>query len=263
MTHAGYPSRIIDQTSSVSDLEPANFSGWQPGLHAALVNKDRTLLCCKKDLTMPLDVIGVGIGRTGTFSLKHALQELGMPCYHYADAVTNPADFDKWEDCTNAILAGKDYEFELIFTPPDRPAYRAAVDTPSMCFYKELLQSYPKAKIILTIRDTPDVWYISYNDTIYQATNNGNPVLKLLVPLLAPWIAKSNRIINKLVWDSPRLFNGKFGQDEEYIKQQYLAWAEEVKQTVPSEQLLVYNVKQGWEPLCKFLDVAVPDKPRG
>jgi hypothetical protein len=209
---------------------------------------------------MPLEVIGVGIGRTGTYSLKHALQELGLPCYHYADAVLNPSDFGKWEDCTEAVLSGKTYDFDRIYSQPDRPAYRAAVDTPSMCFYKELLQAYPKAKFILTVRDNPEVWYVSYYNTVFEATK-GDPVLNLLVPLLAPWIVKSDRIIKKLVWDSPRLFDGKFGKDKEYVKQQYLAWAEEVKRTIPPSQLLEFNVKQGWAPLCKFLGVPVPDLP--
>ena len=130
--------------------------------------------------TMPLDIIGAGFGRIGTFSLKAALDQLGYPCYHMVDVIQHHED-QKWLQCDKAILNSEGFDFDTIFVPADRPAYRAACDHPAITYYKEILKQNPKAKVILTIRDSPEVWHKSAMDTIYTS-NTQNKRGKPRVP---------------------------------------------------------------------------------
>src|SRR3712207_4417870 len=108
---------------------------------------------------MALEVIGAGFGRTGTMSLKVALEELGFgPCYHMSEAFENPEHVEEWE----AAAQGKSIDWEELFS-----CYRATVDWPGAAFYEELIERYPDAKVILTVRD-PDRWYESARTTIYD-----------------------------------------------------------------------------------------------
>lgn len=107
---------------------------------------------------MTLEVIGAGFGRTGTMSLKVALEELGFePCYHMSEVFTHPEHVELWR----AAAQGEPVEWEQIFG-----GYRATVDWPACTFYGELMENYPDAKVILTVRD-PQRWYESAYNTIY------------------------------------------------------------------------------------------------
>src|SRR5262249_33070515 len=106
---------------------------------------------------MPLDVIGAGFGRTGTLSLKAALEELGFSrCYHMVEVLATD-DARRWD----AAARGEPVDWDRLFE-----GFRATVDWPACSFYRELLEKYPGAKVILTVRD-PDRWYDSARQTIY------------------------------------------------------------------------------------------------
>ena len=180
-------------------------------------------------------VIGAGFGRTGTMSLKVALEELGFgPCYHMVEVFEHPEHVSLWEAATR----GEPLDWERIFG-----GYQAAVDWPTAAFYKELMKVYPEAKVLLTIRD-PEKWYESTKHTIHTTTEAPDPS-----PML--------RMATKLVWE--QTFDGNF-EDRRYAMEVFKRHNEEVKKYVPPERLLVYEVKEGWKPLCEFLGVETPEE---
>jgi Sulfotransferase domain len=202
---------------------------------------------------MTLEVIGAGFGRTGTMSLKVALEELGFgPCYHMTEVFAHPEHVELWR----AAAQGKAVDWEQIFD-----GYRASVDWPACTFYGELMEKYPEAKVILTVRD-PQRWYESTYDTIYTMTRaaSSSPIFSLagLVLPRAKGVKRARPMIEEIVWQ--RDFNGRF-EDRESAIATFEHHNEEVKQRVPTEKLLVYEVKEGWAPLCEFLGVEVPDRP--
>lgn len=196
---------------------------------------------------MALKVIGAGFGRTGTASLKAALEDLGFDkCYHMTEVFPHPEHAPVWQ----AAAEGKAVDWEELFE-----GYQATVDWPGCTFYKELMQHYPDAKVILSVRD-PEAWYKSATETIYSMSRRGFPAS--LVPLLVPRLRRFVRMVSTIIWQNT--FSNRF-EDKAYALSIFNNHIAEVKRTVPAEKLLVYEVKEGWEPLCKFLEVPVPNKP--
>ncbi len=192
---------------------------------------------------MPLKVIGAGFGRTGTTSIKAALEQLGFAqCYHMQEVIKHPAHVQFWRD----TMADKAVDWEQIFA-----GYQATVDWPACNFYEQLMAHYPEAKVLLTVRE-PNAWYDSCNNTIYAMYDK--PVMRLVRRLFPPM----NRFMamnDVLIWQGD--FGGRFADRNQAITvfNQHNA---AVQAHVPPERLLVYNVKEGWAPLCRFLEVPVP-----
>jgi len=185
---------------------------------------------------MPLSVIGAGFGRTGTMSLKLALEQLGMgPCYHMSEVFKNPAAPGYWE----AAADGKPVDWEEVFA-----GYRSTVDWPSATFYKELADAYPSAKVILTVRD-PEAWFTSTQATIFAS--------RIFEDATSDW----GRMVLKVVGD---LFDRQMSNKAKLIDV-YNRHNETVQRVIPAERLLVYDLLEGWDPLCRFLDVPIPDEP--
>lgn len=192
---------------------------------------------------MALRVIGAGLGRTGTFTLKTALEALGFgPCHHMVEVLGNPEQVPFW----NRAADGEAVEWDDVFA-----GYAATVDWPGCHFYAELARRYPEAKVILSSRD-PERWYESMSETILKSMGmmgfaEGQPVPA----------------------DHPMRFGGviiaqkTFGFD--YGKANVIAAFERhvqsVRDTIAPERLLEFEAAQGWEPLCAFLDVPVPATP--
>lgn len=193
-----------------------------------------------------LKVIGAGFGRTGTLSLKSALETLGFaPCHHMVEVIGSARQRRGW-----AKVAGG----ELNLLPEMLAGYQAQVDFPGCVFYSELMQLYPDAKVILSVRDA-DGWWESARNTIYEISN-GVPMrwIGRFHPLLGPMIT----VTNELIWI--KLFHGRF-LDKPYAMEVFHRYNARVQEVVPADRLLVYEVKQGWEPLCAFLGVPVPSIP--
>jgi len=193
-----------------------------------------------------MQVIGAGLGRTGTLSLKTALEELGFgPCYHMQEVVLrHPEHVATWLDA----LHGRPVDWKTFFKP-----YQATVDYPGCNYYQELMAVYPEAKVILTVRD-PEKWYESAYHTIYAISK----VIPSWLKYLNPQRAKLSKMINEQIWQ--RQFSNFENRTQSIAT--FNQYNEAVKQYVPPERLLVFEVKQGWEPLCQFLGVPVPkDKP--
>lgn len=186
-----------------------------------------------------LVLIGAGFGRTGTTSLKKALEMLGLsPCYHMQTAMTRPGHARFWIRARNGELNANDYQ--RFFRE-----YRATVDWPACEFYRELMAAFPDAKVLLNVRDA-DAWYDSTRSTLFAVKD-----------ALPWWFPPSVlRMQDAVVWNG-RL-NGQFANRERAISA-YEAHIDEVRRTVPAGRLLEYRVEQGWQPLCDFLGVPAPE----
>ncbi len=201
---------------------------------------------------MALKVIGAGWGRTGTESLKMALEQLGFDrCYHGFDLMNDGRKLQYWKQ----LHTERTTDFHALFK-----GYVAAVDTPAAYYYRELMQQYPDAKVILTVRDAGK-WYDSAANTIFKRPP---PVKYALLKFMGRLFKKLSYVpqidehLQAIFFDDA--FNGKI-EDKKAMMAWYNEWNEQVKNTVPPTKLLVYNIAQGWEPLCAFLNVPVPDNP--
>ena len=192
-----------------------------------------------------MKVFGAGFGRTGTMSLKFALEKLRIgPCYHMREVVSRPSHIKLWYD----ISRGEHPNWNRLFS-----GFNSAVDFPVCLFYKQLINIFPEAKFILTLRDF-DTWYISTANTIYKVPSILPDWFERVVYPIRMFIVMQ---VN-LIWVG--LFKNNFS-DRDSTKLVYYEHIESVKKIIPADKLLIYNVIEGWEPLCEFLDVDVPDIP--
>ena len=174
-----------------------------------------------------MKVFGAGFGRTGTMSLKIALEKLGTgPCYHMREVITHPSHIKLWYD----ISLGEDPNWNRLFS-----GFNSAVDFPVCLFYEQLINKFPDAKFILTLRDF-DTWYISTANTIYKVPSILPDWFKMVVYPIRMFIAMQ---VN-LIWVG--LFKNNFS-DRESTKIIYYEHIESVKKIIPTDKLLIYNVK--------------------
>jgi hypothetical protein len=189
-----------------------------------------------------LRVIGAGFGRTGTFSLKTALDLVGVgPTYHMSEVFAHPEHVPIWQ----AAADGKPVDWDALFA-----GYHAAVDWPASAFYRQLMDYYPAAKVILTLRD-PERWHESGRNTIF-------PDREMPTEEPTPEQLEWRRMAETALWNG--IFDGKVW-DREHAIDVFNRHAATVKATVPPDRLLVFEAGDGWEPLCAFLGVPVPDEP--
>jgi hypothetical protein len=191
---------------------------------------------------MALELIGAGLGRTGTLSLKTALERIGYgPCYHMIEVLAAPERGRQWLQETRAAS----HDWDSIFH-----GYRATVDWPAAAFWRELSQRYPDAKVLLSLRDA-DRWYESVMNTIY-------PVMKQGPPERAPQtLHEFHAMVYALICE--RTFDGRL-EDRAHAKRVFESHNQAVIDAIPASRLLVYRAGDGWEPLCRFLDAPVPDE---
>jgi hypothetical protein len=192
---------------------------------------------------MALKVIGAGFGRTGTHSLKIALEMLGFaPCYHMVEVFAHEGHAEMWE----AAARGEAIDWDALIGP-----YKAAVDWPSAYFWREHAAMFPDAKIILTERDA-EAWYKSISQTIFDF------MLREVDEEKLPPIMRAQRKMGRFLLNQ-KSFEGRF--DKEHVIDVYRRNNDEVRREVPPERLLVFYAADGWKPLCEFLGVGVPDAP--
>ncbi|WP_433416254.1 sulfotransferase family protein [Microtetraspora malaysiensis] len=194
-----------------------------------------------------INVIGAGLPRTGTTSLKAALERLGFgPCHHMQEIAAHPEQAQRWRQTLdgpvdwNGVLDG----------------YRAAVDWPSAHFWRSLAQSYPDAKVILTARD-PHAWYASLRDTVFALLHAPSAVPAEFHPVaigMRPLLEHLWRETFGTTLDEPM-------PEERHAVEVFRRRTAEVTGALPADRILIYETGQGWEPLCDFLGVPVPDEP--
>jgi len=194
---------------------------------------------------MGLEIIGAGFGRTGTLSLKFALEELGFnKCYHMMEIPKVPHHISSWRKAA----AGKNVDWHLLFQ-----GYKAAVDWPSCNYWREQLRAFPEAKIILTKRDADD-WYESVINTIWPASVKGRELARSNENLDKVAQDRSSMVF-EVIWDG--IFDDRMSE-KDFVIDKYEKHNQSVIDEVPSSKLLVYEPGEGWEPLCQFLGCSQP-----
>jgi hypothetical protein len=185
---------------------------------------------------MKLRVVGAGLGRTGTHSLKLALERLlGAPCYHMVEVFQHPEHVSAW----NAAAHGRMPDWDNLLAD-----YAAAVDWPSAAFWPELCEAYPEALVVLSIRDTQS-WWQSAHETIFAAVQGHDPG--------SEW----REMIDTLM--ASRFTSAL--EDPEACMAAFERHNARVRETIPRARLLEWRATEGWEPLCTALGLPIPEEP--
>lgn len=202
---------------------------------------------------MALGVIGTGFGRTGTHSLKLALEQLGFgKCYHMAELLQHPDDIVYFEKAAR----GEAVDWDSLFT-----GFHSACDFPIILFIDELMKNYPDARYIHTTRN-PDSWHKSFTDTIMKVSKP-SPMQIVKMTLRMPFSSEVRKRLRVFKYNG-RMLNKMFGErikTKEGMIEFFREYNEKMVKLIPKDKLLIYDIKSGWEPLCKFLNVAVPEIP--
>jgi Sulfotransferase domain len=196
-------------------------------------------------------LIGAGLPRTGTLSQKVALEMLGFgPCYHMVDVLGDLDLVAKWRRALDG-----DPDWDDIFGE-----HQSTVDWPGSFYYRDLLDVYPDAKVLLSVRDG-DAWAASMRDTIWGLFHGD---------ILINRLSEARRIVDPK-WDSYLVMMDEMWRrsglmygdtlDTDWMSAAVERYAAEVQRNVPADRLLVWSVKDGWDELCEFLEVPVPDQP--
>jgi hypothetical protein len=186
---------------------------------------------------MTIQLVGAGLGRTGTHSLKVALEQLlGAPCYHMSEVFPHPEHVAVWHEA-------------MLDQPVDWPAlfdgYEATVDWPGGGVWREISAAYPDAPVLLSTRRSADEWYTSASQTIFVA-------LDAMRPGMEAWHAMATAMIARLTPD---------WRDEDATKAAYERHNAEVRAEVPADRLIDWQPHDGWGPLCAALGLPVPAEP--
>jgi len=191
---------------------------------------------------MTIRVIGAGWSRTGTYSLKRALELLGFgPCYHMHEVFAHPEHVPLWE----AAARGEPVDWKALLSD-----YAAVSDAPACIFWRELSAAFPDVRVILTLRDARQ-WYASMHSTVVQVMTNPPPGLDASA-------RRALELARRLSLE--RFFQGAF-DDRDRAIELFNRHNAEVRAAIPPHRLLVYEVGSGWEPLCRFLDASIPQHP--
>jgi len=211
-----------------------------------------------------IKVIGAGLGRTGTASLKAALEILGYRSYHFFEMMKDRRHAERW-----AALAEGNATQDEIFDMLVQSGFNATVDNPASDFYLAQLRRFPNARVILSVRDSGEQWARSWR-TIMSLDPITDAPFSLGFPNFFQWMPHQVHVKNTRC-----LFGSHLGlpsctlsagwreepAPDAWLARQYRAHNEQVMANVPAEQLLTFNVKDGWGPLCAFLGVPEPNEP--
>jgi hypothetical protein len=191
---------------------------------------------------MSLKVIGSGFGRTGTMSTKLALEQLGFgPCHHMFEVVGNPSQPSQWK----SVASGGAVDWIEVFD-----GYHSQVDWPGAAVWRETAVAFPNAKVVHTERPE-DEWWTSFNGTIGKFFTHRTklplpPHIADIFRTMADWFLKDTFVDHT---------------DRASCIAAYRRNNEKVRAMIPRERLLVFNVAQGWAPLCHFLGAPAPTTP--
>lgn len=190
---------------------------------------------------MTLRVVGAGLGRTGTTSLKLALEKLlGGPCYHMLEVFGNPDDIPVW----HAATRGEAVDWGALLS-----RYRAIVDWPGAAFWPELWRAFPDALVLLSVRD-PQAWWQSADQTIF-------PHIRTRPQDGPPFMGDWHEMVSEMI---ATRFDGGI-RDAASAQAAFARHNEAVRRAVPGDRLLEWSASDGWAPLCAALGVPVPDEP--
>jgi hypothetical protein len=191
---------------------------------------------------MALKIVGAGFGRTGTKSLKFALDQLGFgPCHHMFELHEHPEQVPLWQ----AAARGETMDWDAVFA-----GYTSCVDWPAAHYWREIAAHYPHAKVLLSVRPA-EAWFKSISATIYRSImrRDSDP----------PGVTRDRRDMSYEI-TIRQTFGGRL-DDRDHALSVFRAHIEEVQRTIAPDRLLTFDVTEGWEPLCTFLGVPIPDAP--
>ncbi len=192
---------------------------------------------------MSLKVVGAGFGRTGTLSLKIALERIGFgPCYHRMEVFPRPEHVARW----HRLAFEQSMDWDEIFR-----GFHATVDWPAARWWREIATHFPDAKVLLSVRD-PEAWYKSVTDTIYQPMKSPAPDG---VPEL---VRLQSEMARKAILSET--FDNRF-EDKAHTIEVFQKHNQAVRDAIDPARLLVFDVREGWGPLCRFLGAPIPDEP--
>jgi Sulfotransferase domain len=184
-----------------------------------------------------LKVVSAGVGRTGTHSLKRALEHLlDAPCHHMLEILADPDQIPAWIDAIN----GREVDWSRMLA-----RYGAIVDWPGASFWRELSKAHPDALVLLSVRD-PEEWYRSASNTIFLTFDN-------MPPEVAPWMDAVRRLMGER-------FSDRF-DDPEAMIEAYVRHNDDVRDEVPASRLLEWSLGDGWDPICERLGLPAPAEP--
>ena len=190
---------------------------------------------------MTLRVVGAGVGRTGTLSLKFALEKLlGGPCYHMLEIFGHPEHIPCW----HGAARGESTDWHALLS-----GYRAAVDWPAAGFWPELMEIFPDAIVLLSVRDA-DSWWESADATIWGMMRGAPPAGP---PFMAEWRAMVDAMMDRRFGEST--------DDRGAAIAAYDRHNDRVRDAVPASRLVEWRPGDGWEPICAALGLPAPDEP--
>jgi hypothetical protein len=186
---------------------------------------------------MALQIVGAGLGRTGTHSLKLGLERLlGAPCYHMVEVFGHPEHVPMW----TAAMRDQPVDWPALFT-----GYEATVDWPGGGVWQSISIAFPDAKVLLSTRRSADEWWTSASRTIFEGLDTAPPGME-------DWLTMATSMVKRLTPDWP---------DEAACKAAYDAHNAEVRSAVPKDKLIDWQPQDGWGPLCVALEIAAPQEP--
>jgi hypothetical protein len=201
-----------------------------------------------------MKLIGAGLPRTATTTQMFALEALGLgPCYHMRDLL---ADLESGLPLWEAAYEGE-IEWERVFD-----GVCSTVDWPSARYYRELMDHYPEAKVLLSVREGEE-WARSMRETVWGVFHGDSVIHHVCEAraVLDPLWRRYTSLMRRMTWEpGTGVLAGETDTDEGLVAVME-RWNETVKETVPAERLLVWNPAEGWEPLCEFLEAEVPAEP--
>ena len=201
-----------------------------------------------------MKIIGAGLPRTATTTQMFALEHLGFgPCYHMRDLLADlEGGLPLWEGAAEGAP-----DWERIFGDA-----RSTVDWPSARYYRELMDYYPEAKVLLSVRDS-EAWVRSMRETVWGIFH-GDAVIHHVSEARAaldPLWRRYTSLMNRMTWDERTGVLAGDTSTDAGLAGVMNRWNDAVKSTVPADRLLVWDLRDGWEPLCGFLEVDVPEEP--
>jgi Sulfotransferase domain len=191
---------------------------------------------------MALRVVGAGLGRTGTHSLKVALERLlDGPCYHMSALIEREADTPVWA----AAIRREDVDWTGFLS-----GFSATVDWPACAFWEPIAAAHPDAIVLLSMRESPEAWWTSFERTIAQTLQSPVP------PEDAGWVERRRMVLAMIESTFTPDWRDRAGAIAAYVRH-----ADRVRETVPAGRLVEYRAGDGWEPLCAALGVEIPAEP--
>ena len=229
--------------------------------HAMATSKPKDL----QQQSSKISVIGAGLPRTGTGSLHQALEILGYTTYHMVTVMEDSSHAKLWAD----VAEGRETT-DAAFAAIAQVGFNATLDWPTSDLFQDQIRLYPEAKVVLSIRDDAAAWARSFSTLTRLIRALDRPfswVFPNPLPLIFPTHTENMHTLRcatgKVVlgWNRCEQLVGKKWLEAGFLEEQYRKHVDLVKAQVPPDQLLIFNVKEGWGPLCRFLDLPVPDVP--